>query len=176
MDCRDTLQKYFEVIVGQQFTDLHLACEMMMLTFGEYALHTQCLTRIIHENDILVTTLDYQNWDEIDDKNNDEWQPAKGKPVIVTVDAESLGIENGTYVKIHHLNNAGDVEEGFIITNIHDGNKLPQTGQRKIAPCLPILFDALSFWQDPFRISKRIFPLSTTGSAQISFPALPDRI
>lgn len=73
MDCRDTLQKYFEVIVGQQFTDLHLACEMMMLTFGEYALHTQCFTRIIHENDILVTTLDYQNWDREVDTNNDEW-------------------------------------------------------------------------------------------------------
>lgn len=73
MDCRDTLQKYFEVIVGQQFTDLHLACEMMMFTFGEYALDTQCLTRIIHENDILVTTLDYQNWDREVDTNNDEW-------------------------------------------------------------------------------------------------------
>ena len=73
MDCRDTLQNYFEVIVGQQFTDLHLACEMMMFTFGEYALHTQCLTRIVHENDILVTTLDYQNWDRKVDTNNDEW-------------------------------------------------------------------------------------------------------
>ena len=73
MDCRDTLQNYFEVIVGQQFTDLHLACEMMMFTFGEYALHTQCLTRIVHENDILVTTLDYQNWDCKVDTNNDEW-------------------------------------------------------------------------------------------------------
>ena len=73
MDCRNTLQKHFEVIIGKQFTDLHLACEMMMFTFGEYALHTQCLTRIIHENDILVTTLDYQNWDGEVDTNNDEW-------------------------------------------------------------------------------------------------------
>ena len=74
MDCRNTLQKHFEVIIGKQFTDLHLACEMMMFTFGEYALHTQCLTRIIHENDILVTTLDYQNWDGEVDTNNDEWK------------------------------------------------------------------------------------------------------
>ena len=70
---RDTLQEYISVIVGKALTELHLACEMMMFSFGEYALHTQCLTRIIYDNDILVTTLDYQNWDGEVDTNNDEW-------------------------------------------------------------------------------------------------------
>ncbi len=73
MNQRDTLQEHLEVIVGKRLTGLSLACEMMMFKFEEYALHTQCLTRIICENDILVTTLDYQNWDGEVDTNNDEW-------------------------------------------------------------------------------------------------------
>ena len=73
MDYRETLQNHFNDIVGKQLTELHLACEMMMFSFEEYALHTQCLTRIIFENNILVTTLDYQNWDGKVDTNNDEW-------------------------------------------------------------------------------------------------------
>ena len=52
---------------------MHLACEMMMFSFEEYELHTQCLTCIICENDIIVTTLDYQRWDDEADTNNDEW-------------------------------------------------------------------------------------------------------
>ena len=73
MDYRETLQNHFNIIVGKQLTEVHLACEMMMFSFEEYALHTQCLTRIIYENDILVTTLDYQQWDGETDTNNDEW-------------------------------------------------------------------------------------------------------
>ena len=73
MDYRETLQNHFNVIVGKQLTELSLACEMMMFSFEEYEVHTQCLTRIICENDILVTTLDYQQWDGEVDANNDEW-------------------------------------------------------------------------------------------------------
>ena len=73
MNYRETLQNHFNVIIKKQLTELHLACEMMMFGFEEYALHTQCLTRIIFENDILVTTLDYKNWDGEIDTNNDEW-------------------------------------------------------------------------------------------------------
>ena len=73
MNYKDTLLDHFQAIIGKRLTDLHLACEMMMFSFEEFALHAQCLTRIIREDDILVTTLDYQNRDGEDDKNNDEW-------------------------------------------------------------------------------------------------------
>ena len=73
MDYREILQNHFNVIVGKRLTSLHLACEMMMFSFEGHALHTQCLTRIIYKNDILVTTLDYQRWDGEVDTNNDEW-------------------------------------------------------------------------------------------------------
>ena len=73
MDYREILQNHFNVIVGKRLNSLRLACEMMMFSFEEYALHTQCLTRIICKNDVLVTTLDYQSWDGETEENNDEW-------------------------------------------------------------------------------------------------------
>ncbi len=67
------LQAHLEKLKGKKLTDLHMACEMMMFTFEEYALHTLCLTRIVLNGDILTTTLDYQSWDEKEDSHNDEW-------------------------------------------------------------------------------------------------------
>lgn len=49
-----------------------LACEMMMFDFGNIGLHCQGLTRVIKNNDILFTTLDYQTWDGNINENNDE--------------------------------------------------------------------------------------------------------
>ena len=73
MDYQAKLTKHLQIIVGKRLDAINLACEMMMFSFGEYELHTQCLTRIICENDVLVTTLDYQSWDGETEENNDEW-------------------------------------------------------------------------------------------------------
>ena len=73
MDHQNKLMEHLQVIIGTQLDALNMACEMMMFGFGKYALHTQCLTRIICENDILVTTLDYESWDRKSEENNDEW-------------------------------------------------------------------------------------------------------
>ena len=73
MDYQAKLNEYLQVIVGKQLDTLNMACEMMMFSFENYALHAQCLTRIICENDILVTTLDYQSWDGESAEHNDEW-------------------------------------------------------------------------------------------------------
>ena len=73
MDYHATLKNHLQSIVGTQLDTLNLACEMMMFGFDGYVLHAQCLTRIICENDILVTTLDYQSWDGEVESNNDEW-------------------------------------------------------------------------------------------------------
>lgn len=62
-----------QVLVGLRLTDVHLVCEMMVFHFEQYAIHAQCLTRIIKNNNILVTTLDYQSWDGEVSENNDEW-------------------------------------------------------------------------------------------------------
>lgn len=60
-------------IIGLNLTHISFACEMMSLGFEQYTIHAQCLTRIVKNNDILVTTLDYQSWDGEHEENNDEW-------------------------------------------------------------------------------------------------------
>ncbi len=116
MNYKDTLFNHLQAIIGKQLTELHLACEMMMFSFGEFALHTQCLTRIIHEEDVLVTTLDYQNWDGEDDKNNDEWYFIKQYKesivggIVTSINVSSLYdviivLDNG--IKIELINKNG---------------------------------------------------------------------
>ena len=70
---RKKLEAYLELLNGTILDNLTLAAQMMIFSFGNIAIHSQCFTRIMHKNQILLTTLDYQNWDEVDDKNNDEW-------------------------------------------------------------------------------------------------------
>lgn len=67
------LQEQLSNIMGLRLTDVYPACEMLMFSFDNYALHSECLTRIIKDNDILLTTLDYQSWDGEISENNDEW-------------------------------------------------------------------------------------------------------
>ena len=73
MDYQARLEEHLQTIIGKQLDALNMACEMMMFSFEKYELHSQCLTRIICKNDVLVTTLDYQSWDGEIGKNNDEW-------------------------------------------------------------------------------------------------------
>ena len=116
MNYKDKLFNHLQAIIGKQLTELHLACEMMMFSFDEFALHTQCLTRIIHEEDVLVTTLDYHNWDGKDDKNNDEWYFIKQYKesivggIVTSINVSSLYdviivLDNG--IKIELINKNG---------------------------------------------------------------------
>ena len=73
MDYQARLEEHLQIIIGKQLDALNMACEMMMFSFEKYELHSQCLTRIICKNDVLVTTLDYQSWDGEIEENNDEW-------------------------------------------------------------------------------------------------------
>ncbi|MBR4308177.1 MAG: hypothetical protein IKT58_01140 [Oscillospiraceae bacterium] len=72
MSQQATLTEHLQILVGKQLDTLNTACDMMMFGFGAYALHAQCLVRIICENDILVTTADHQSWDGEAEENNDE--------------------------------------------------------------------------------------------------------
>ena len=93
MDKGNGLNEYLRAIEGTCLDDLNLACEMMTFSFGDYELHAQCFTRIVGENDILVTTADYQNWDGATEANNDEWHfVAKYKSQIVGGVVESVQV------------------------------------------------------------------------------------
>ncbi|MBD5460624.1 MAG: hypothetical protein HDR26_06740 [Lachnospiraceae bacterium] len=65
--------QFVNLLVGKKL--LHLCCEAEILDFdfAPLALHAMGCTRIIKNNDILVTTLDYQSWDLKESKHNDEW-------------------------------------------------------------------------------------------------------
>ena len=57
-------------LVGQVMTDLGAHYEIMILRFWEYEIHVSCFARILHNRKILLTTRDYQSWDEKDHKHN----------------------------------------------------------------------------------------------------------
>ena len=134
MDYQAKLNAHLQTIVGKQLDALNMACEMMMFTFGEYAIHAQCLTRIIGENDILVTTLDYQNWDGEVEENNDEWyfvEQNRAKIVGGTVTSVSVNalndvaivLDNGIRIELfikngyHHIE---DEQEQWVFFKHHD--------------------------------------------------------
>ena len=134
MEYQTKLNEHLQIIVGKRLDDLHLVCELMSFAFGDYAFHALGLTRIIHENDILVTTLDYLNWDQETDTNNDEWyfvKQYKDKIVggtVTSVDVSPLhdvviNLDNGirieTFVKngYHHFD---DECEQWVVFKVDD--------------------------------------------------------
>ena len=60
----ERVMEFVNSLVGRQL--LYLCCEAEILDFGfgELVLHGMGCSRIIKNNDILVTTLDYQSWDQ----------------------------------------------------------------------------------------------------------------
>ena len=134
MDYQAKLKEHLQTIVGKQLDALNLACEMMMFSFGKYELHVQCLTRIICENDILVTTLDYQSWDGEVEDNNDEWyflEQHRAKIVggiVTSVNVTPLHdvviiLDNGIKIELfvkngyHHFD---DAHEQWVFFSRHD--------------------------------------------------------
>ncbi|MDE7084253.1 MAG: hypothetical protein K2O81_03325 [Clostridia bacterium] len=109
------LKNVLNEIVGLRLTDVHPVCEMMVFSFERYSLHSQCLTRIIKNNDILVTTLDYQSWDGEITENNDEW---------FNLDKFKPEIEGGTVlsVKLSPLNDLVITMNNGIVIEVYIQN------------------------------------------------------
>ncbi len=134
MDYQAKLTKHLQIIVGKQLDTINLACEMMMFSFGEYELHAQCLTRIICEDDVIVTTFDYQSWDGETAENNDEWYFVEqnrekivgGMVTSVTVNSLHdvfIALDNGIKIELfvkngyHHFD---DKQEQWVFFKHHD--------------------------------------------------------
>ena len=134
MNYQAMLNEHLQVIVGKQLDALNMACEMMMFSFEKYKIHAQCLTRIICENDILVTTSDHQSWDGETEENNDEWyfvEQNRTKIVGGTVTSVSVnalhdvaiilsnGIKIELFIKNGH-NHFEDEQEQWVFFKHHD--------------------------------------------------------
>ncbi len=65
--------QFVNALIGKKL--VHLCCEAEILDFdfSSMVLHAMGCSRIIKNNDILVTTLDYQSWDLTESTHNDEW-------------------------------------------------------------------------------------------------------
>lgn len=134
MDHQAELAEHLQAILGKRLDAINLACEMMMFSFEEYAFHSQCLTRIICENDILVTSSDYLSWDGETEENNDEWyfieqnrdKIVGGIVISVTVNAlhdVAIVLDSGIEIELfiqnghHHFN---DEQEQWMFFKHHD--------------------------------------------------------
>lgn len=69
----DVAVQFTNLLVGKKL--LHLCCvaEILNFDFDPLVLHAMGCSRVIRNNDILVTTLDYQSWDLSESTHNDEW-------------------------------------------------------------------------------------------------------
>ena len=68
------IQSFLQQLKGKRLVSF--GCEADILEFifeGDFVLHAMGFSRVISGNDILVTTQDYQSWDEIESTHNDEW-------------------------------------------------------------------------------------------------------
>ena len=104
-------QSFINQLIGKHLT--FFGCEADILEFvftDDLILHAMGFSRVICNHDILVTTLDYQSWDELDSKNNDEWvNVARFKDRILGGRVLSASINEINDLKIV-LDNGGIIE------------------------------------------------------------------
>ena len=99
---RKKLNGLLDTFIGKELLDINLVCEMMCFNFGEMSFHAQGFTRVLQNDEVLVTTLDYQHWDEVDDKNNDEWlNMNQCKNVIINNKIERIDLLSNNDVFIY---------------------------------------------------------------------------
>lgn len=79
-ECR----KFIAMLTGRRLQNFCCEAEMFDLDFGSLVLHAMGCSRVIKDNEILVTVSDYQSWDGGNSSHNDEWYNMKKfNPTIV---------------------------------------------------------------------------------------------
>lgn len=69
----DAAVRFIDLLKGKRLTRFCCTCEMLVFDFAPLALHAMGCSRIIKNNDILVTVPDYLSWDQVESTHNDEW-------------------------------------------------------------------------------------------------------
>lgn len=68
------IQSFLHQLNGKRLVSFGCNADILEFGFeGDMVLHAMGFSRVILGNDILVTTQDYQSWDELDSTHNDEW-------------------------------------------------------------------------------------------------------
>lgn len=140
--CMDSkCAQFVNSLMGKKL--VHLCCEVEILDFDfeSLALHAMGCSRVIKDNDILITTPDYQSWDQSESTNNDEWFNMKrfrseivgGTVISVEISPWHdlrIGLDNGVIIECLIANAYPHYEEEmeqwvlFEPTKDHSGNFL----------------------------------------------------
>lgn len=68
------INDFINLFVGKQLEELNCICEMLDFCFSDdLVLHGLGLTRIFLNDELVITTIDYNAWDQNESKHNDEW-------------------------------------------------------------------------------------------------------
>ena len=68
------INEFINLWMGKRLESIYNICEMLEIDFSDnLVLHGLGLTRIFLKNDLVITTMDYNSWDQVESKNNDEW-------------------------------------------------------------------------------------------------------
>jgi len=65
--------QFVNLLMGKKLTHFCCEAEILDFDFSPLVLHALGHSRVIKNEDILVTTLDYQSWDLSESTHNDEW-------------------------------------------------------------------------------------------------------
>ena len=126
INCMDNrIKEFINLWVGKRLESIHCACEILDFGFsGDFVLHGMGLTRVVLNDDIIITTLDYNSWDQTDPKNNDEWyNKDKYKDQIIGGIVKNIRInkfndlliemDNGVRIECYVANSYPHYEEEF---------------------------------------------------------------
>ena len=104
------VEAIIQLLVGQYVKYVTCDANIIDVGFDKITLHISSFGRIRNKKQILVTTNDYQSWDEINESNNDEWQNIKKYEYRIiggrVLDAEYsscgdllIGLDNGIMIE-----------------------------------------------------------------------------
>jgi len=139
---RQDISDFVSLLVGKKLE--YLGCEADLLEFvfeADLVLHAAGFSRVFADDEILITTADYQSWDGIDSRHNDEWvnmaahreRIAGGRVVSAAVNALgdlNITLDNGVTIECWIANAAphyGEEAEQWVLfehTADHSGRFL----------------------------------------------------
>lgn len=74
MTTAQEIQSFVCQLVGKRLVQFGCEADILEFLFSDHlALHAMGLSRVICGGELLVTTFDYQSWDNLDSTHNDEW-------------------------------------------------------------------------------------------------------
>ena len=139
---RQEMSDFVSLLVGKKLDFLGCEADLLEFVFEEdLVLHAAGFSRVAADDEILITTADYQSWDGIDSTHNDEWfnmaahreRIVGGRVVSAAVNALgdlNIALDNGVTVECRIANAAphyGEEAEQWVLfehTADHSGRFL----------------------------------------------------